>query len=214
MGRTLDEGAQQPRLASDGAPLYGDESANSEYDGPPPEPPAYGDSPGTADRGVSARGWIQPVYAPIVSGFRTRERPDHDGVDLGAPRHTPIVAAASGIVIRARCNAIDTRDGSDWGCHRDGDPSLTKGCGWYVDILHSGQAITRYCHMVSEPLVEVGDLVFAGQPLGQVGSTGYSSGPHLHYEVHVDADSASGGAIDPEPWMRDRGAPLGQPGLL
>jgi murein DD-endopeptidase MepM/ murein hydrolase activator NlpD len=158
---------------------------------------------------ISAQGWTQPVRALIVSGFRTAERPGHDGVDLGAARHALIVAAASGTVIRVRCNAIDVRDGSDWGCDRDGDPNLTRGCGWYVDILHAGQIITRYCHMVSEPLVKVDDPVIAGQPLGQVGSTGHSSGPHLHYEVHVGANSGSSGAIDPVPWMRDHGAPLG-----
>jgi murein DD-endopeptidase MepM/ murein hydrolase activator NlpD len=50
--------------------------------------------------------------------------------------------------------------------------------------------------------------VTAGQQLGQVGSTGNSSGPHLHFEVHLDGDPGSGGAINPEPWMRNHGAPL------
>jgi murein DD-endopeptidase MepM/ murein hydrolase activator NlpD len=159
--------------------------------------------------GISAQGWTQPVQAPIVSGFRTHDRPTHDGDDLGASRNTPIVAAASGTVIRVQCNAIDTRDNSDWGCDRDGDPKLTKGCGWYVDILHPGQVITRYCHMGSQPQVKVGDPVIAGQPIGQVGSTGRSSGPHLHFEIHLNNDEGSSGAIDPQPWMRDHGAPLG-----
>lgn len=147
VGRALDEGAQRPRLASDGAPLYEDETTNSQYDRLSAEAPVYV-SPGTAHGGGSAQGWTQPVHAPVVSGFRTRERPSHDGVDLAAPRYTPIAAAASGTVVSAYCNAIDIRDGSDWGCHRDGDPNLTSGCGWYVDILHSGQEMTRYCHMV------------------------------------------------------------------
>ncbi len=159
--------------------------------------------------GISAQGWTQPVRGPVVSGFRTASRPTHQGVDLGVPRHTVIVAAASGTVDRVRCNAIDVRDGSDWGCDRDGDPNLTRGCGWYVDVRHPGQVITRYCHMVSEPLVKVGDPVIAGQPLGQVGSSGHSSGPHLHYEVHVNGDAGSSGAVDPEVWMRDHGAPIG-----
>jgi murein DD-endopeptidase MepM/ murein hydrolase activator NlpD len=162
--------------------------------------------------GVSAQGWTQPVRAPIVSGFRTPERPRHDGVDLGAPRHTTIVAAASGTVIRVRCNAIDTRTGGEWGCDRDGDPDLTMGCGWYVDIAHPGGIITRYCHMQTQPYVKVGDPVIAGQPIGEVGSTGHSSGPHLHFEVHVDADEESSGAINPIGWMADHGAPLGQSG--
>jgi murein DD-endopeptidase MepM/ murein hydrolase activator NlpD len=180
------EGAQ-PRLASDGAPLY---------DAPPEM--FYG----------GGSGWTQPVWGTVVSGFRTFERPGHDGVDIAAPRYTPVFAAASGTVISAYCDATDVRDGSAWGCYRDGDPVLTSGCGWHVEILHSGQEITRYCHLVDQPLVVVGDFVTAGQQLGQVGSTGNSSGPHLHFEVHIDGDPGSGGAINPEPWMSNHGAPL------
>jgi murein DD-endopeptidase MepM/ murein hydrolase activator NlpD len=161
--------------------------------------------------GVSAQGWTQPVRAPVVSGFRTSSRPGHDGVDLGAPRHTVIVAAASGTVERVRCNAIDGRTGGEWGCDRDGDPNLTRGYGMYVDIAHQGGVISRYCHMQTQPYVKVGEPVIAGQPLGEVGSTGHSSGPHLHYEVHVGGGSGPEGAVDPEVWMRDHGAPLDQP---
>ncbi|MBT8227219.1 MAG: M23 family metallopeptidase [Dactylosporangium sp.] len=157
---------------------------------------------------VSAQGWTQPVHAPIVSGFRTPDRPTHDGVDLGAARHTIIVAASSGTVIRVRCNAVDSRTGADWGCDRDGDPSLTRGCGWYVDIAHPGGVITRYCHMQTRPAVSVGGPIIAGQPVGEVGSTGHSSGPHLHYEVHINNDAGSSGAIPPQSFMAERGAPL------
>ena len=159
--------------------------------------------------GVSAEGWTQPVHAPIVSGFRTIDRPGHDGVDLGAARHTVIVAAASGSVQRVRCNAVDSRTGAAWGCDRDGDPDRTAGCGWYLDLAHFGGIITRYCHLNSEPFVNVGDLVIAGQPLGEVGSTGHSSGPHLHFEVHLNNDPSSAGAVDPSLWMSSHGAPLG-----
>lgn len=72
--------------------------------------------------------WTQPVLAPLWSGFRTAERPSHDGVDLGAPQQTQIKAAAAGTVTVVRCNAIDVRDDSEWGCDRPGDPDLTKGC--------------------------------------------------------------------------------------
>jgi len=152
--------------------------------------------------GVSAQGWTQPVRALVVSGFRTAERPTHDGADLGAARHTTIVAAASGTVQRVRCNAIDTRTGGQWGCDRDGSPEYTRGCGWYVDLAHLGGVTTRYCHMQTQPYVKVGDPVIAGQPIGEVGSTGHSSGPHLHYEVHVNPR----GPVDPEDWMSAHGA--------
>jgi len=78
--------------------------------------------------GISPQGWTQPVHAPIVSGFRTASRPTHQGVDLGAARGTPIQAASTGVVSRVRCNAVHVSDGSDWGCDRDGDPVLTRGC--------------------------------------------------------------------------------------
>jgi murein DD-endopeptidase MepM/ murein hydrolase activator NlpD len=136
-------------------------------------------------------------------------RPTHDGVDIAASRYAPVFAAAPGTVISAYCDATDVRDGSAWGCDRDGDPILTSGCGWHVEIIHSGHEITRYCHLVSQPIVGVGDFVSSGQQLGQVGSSGNSSGPHLHFEVHVNGDPGSNGAVDPEFWMRDHGAPLG-----
>jgi murein DD-endopeptidase MepM/ murein hydrolase activator NlpD len=154
--------------------------------------------------------WTQPVIAPVWSGFRTAERPGHDGVDLGAPQGTQIKAAAAGTVTVMRCNAIDVRDDSDWGCDRAGDPNLTRGCGWYVDIEHDGGVVTRYCHMLTHPIVQEGQSVAVGQVIGVVGSTGHSSRPHLHFEVHLGGHS-SATAVDPVPFMADHGAPLGQP---
>ncbi|MER7276636.1 M23 family metallopeptidase [Dactylosporangium sp. NPDC000244] len=163
---------------------------------------------------VAGSGWTQPVHAHIGSGFRTTDRPGHDGVDLITDRGTPIHAAAAGTVSRVRCNATDTRTGQPWGCDRDGDPTLTRGCGWYVDIDHPGGIVTRYCHMQTRAAVAEGQPVAAGQVIGIVGSTGHSSGPHLHYEVHRTADGShddsSGTAVDPVPFMVTVGAPLGR----
>ncbi|MFY1614646.1 M23 family metallopeptidase [Micromonospora sp. WMMD736] len=162
-----------------------------------------------ASCGGASGPWTQPVLAAVGSGFRTAGRPGHDGVDLSAARGTVIRAASAGIVSRVRCNAIDNRDGSNWGCDRDGDPGLTSGCGWYVDIDHDGGIITRYCHMNEPPQVDVGDHVVVGQPIGVVGSTGHSSGPHLHFEVHANGDASAEAAIDPVLFMINLGAPLG-----
>ncbi|HZN74426.1 MAG TPA: M23 family metallopeptidase [Micromonosporaceae bacterium] len=156
---------------------------------------------------IAASGWTVPVKGSIVSGFRTPDRPSHNGVDIAATRFTLIRSAAAGIVVVARCN-VSAPDGGPWSCDRDGSPAH-NGCGWYVDILHAGNFITRYCHMVSQPRVQPGDRVVAGQVIGQVGSSGSSSGPHLHFETHLDGDRSSAGAVDPQAFMRDRGAPLG-----
>ncbi|GLI00696.1 M23 family metallopeptidase [Phytohabitans aurantiacus] len=83
---------------------------------------------GDCGANVGPLGWTQPVIHEVGSGFRTADRPSHDGVDLGVGKGTPIHAAASGVVTRVRCNAIDVRTGGDWGCDRDGDEKLTKGC--------------------------------------------------------------------------------------
>lgn len=165
---------------------------------------------GDPEQCVSTAGWTHPLPGyKVTSGFRTAERPAHDGVDLPAPKGTPIRAAASGVVTKVRCNAIDRRNGNDWGCDRDGHPGLTAGCGWYLELLHPGNVLTRYCHLNEAPPARVGDTVVAGQPIGVVGSTGHSSGPHLHLEVHLNADrSSTGHPVDPMPFLRHMGVPI------
>jgi len=152
---------------------------------------------------AAAGGWTQPVHAPIVSGFRTPSRPTHNGVDLGAPRYTQIHAAAAGTVIVSKCDVGN--------CDHDGSPS-TPGCGWFVDILHADRIITRYCHMVQRPFVVLGDQVNVGQVIGLVGTSGHSSGPHLHFETHLNGDRSFAGGVDPVSFMAARGAPLWEAG--
>jgi murein DD-endopeptidase MepM/ murein hydrolase activator NlpD len=147
---------------------------------------------------LSSQGWTAPAPGNIGSGFRTPERPGHDGADILAHRRTAIVAAANGLVVTAMCNA------STGNCDTDGSPSVL-GCGWYVEIDHGGGISTRYCHMQQRPMVAEGQQVRAGQQLGIVGSSGNSSGPHLHFETHINGEP-----VDPVPFMQERGAPLGQ----
>lgn len=146
--------------------------------------------------------WMLPVAAGIISGFRTVERPSHDGVDLAATRNTPIHAAAAGRVIRVVCNV------SAGTCDVDGSPSLS-GCGWYVEVQHAQGFVTRYCHMVRKPSVTVGQVVAKGAVLGYVGTSGSSSGPHLHFEVHSAAPATKLNAMNPVPFMRTRGLAFG-----
>ncbi|MEV6629805.1 peptidoglycan DD-metalloendopeptidase family protein [Actinoplanes sp. NPDC051470] len=151
---------------------------------------------------VVAKTWTQPVSAGLVSGFRTVTRPSHDGVDLGAARNTLIKAANGGKVIRVVCNASTNN------CDVDGSRSIS-GCGWYVEVQHALNYVTRYCHMVRKPSVVVGQTVATGQLLGYVGTSGSSSGPHLHFEVHTGTPATHANAIDPIRFMAARGAPIG-----
>jgi murein DD-endopeptidase MepM/ murein hydrolase activator NlpD len=160
---------------------------------------------------VGAAGWTRPVAGDAGSGFRTPERPGHDGTDIMAARGTVIRAASSGVVVRVRCNA----GGDSWDapfttampCDTDGYPGL-GGCGWYAEVRHAGNIVTRYCHMVRQPLVQVGQSVTAGQPIGYVGNSGNSSAPHLHYEVHEGYPATESNAVNPVPFMIGKGVRL------
>lgn len=156
---------------------------------------------------IAASGWTVPLVARISSGFRTPSRPTHNGTDLAAPKGAVIHAAADGVVTIVACQA-HTASGAPYSCDRDGSLAIS-GCGWWVEIQHAGNIITRYCHMVSRPLVVVGQRVTAGQPIGNVGMSGHADGSHCHFEVHTNGDDSAAGAIDPVPFMNQQGAPLG-----
>lgn len=154
-----------------------------------------------------AGGWVLPVEGPVVSEFRTANRPGHDGIDISAPKGTPIRAAASGTVTTATCNAYTT-DGRPYPCDIDGSPAV-RGCGWYVNLQHPDSILTRYCHILARPLVGEGETVNAGQVIGHVGSSGNSSGPHLHLEIHIGHPASSGSAVEPTGFLAARGVPVG-----
>jgi murein DD-endopeptidase MepM/ murein hydrolase activator NlpD len=157
---------------------------------------------------TSAEGWTHPLPGhTVTSGFRTSERPGHDGVDLPAAKGTPVLAAGPGEVVRVKCNA-HTPSGDAYSCDVDGSADIL-GCGWYVEIAHPDGTLTRYCHLQSEPEVAAGDAVAAGQVLGEVGSSGRSSGPHLHFECHTRAENPSeSSAVPPTDFMTARGVTL------
>ena len=119
-----------------------------------------------------------PVHGRVSSGFGPRVDPlhgaggYHTGLDLAAPTGTPVVAAAAGTVVRA------------------GDAG---GYGQLIVLRHADGSETRYAHL-SAIGVEVGAQVARGQAIGAVGSTGRSTGPHLHFELRRD-----GHAVDPRP---------------
>ncbi|GAA4722640.1 M23 family metallopeptidase [Phytohabitans rumicis] len=84
-------------------------------------------------------------------------------------------------------------------CDSDGYPGL-GGCGWYVQIRHT-DAVTRYCHMLEQPAVRVGQTVTAGQPIGLAGTSGNSSGVHVHVEIHSGHPATSSNAVSPVPFL-------------
>jgi len=101
-----------------------------------------------------------------------------------------------------RCNA--SLDGQPYSCDTDGSPTV-RGCGWYTEVLHPGNIITRYCHQLTHPPVEIGQQVSAGQPIGVVGTSGHSSGPHLHLEIHIGNPATEANAVDPVSFLRSVG---------
>ncbi|HWS36852.1 MAG TPA: M23 family metallopeptidase [Actinoplanes sp.] len=140
--------------------------------------------------------WVKPVKADITSSYGERCLGGcrmHTGTDLGAATGTELVAAGDGVIEDARCT-------SDY-CDRPGHLGL-GGYGNLVTLAHDGGIVTRYGHLETFS-VEPGQRVVAGEKIGTVGSTGNSTGPHLHFEVKVDGEF-----VDPEPFMRDRGAEL------
>ncbi|WP_051704447.1 M23 family metallopeptidase [Glycomyces sp. NRRL B-16210] len=151
--------------------------------------------------------WVHPVPgAGVNSGWRTSARPSHNGIDLDAGRGEPILAASAGEVVTVVCNA-HTVDGRLLSCDVDGSPQIA-GCGWYVEIAHAEQILSRYCHMRERPTVRVGDQLRAGDILGYVGSSGRSSGPHLHLEIHTSHSPTFDTALDPEIFFSSKGVEL------
>ncbi len=115
-------------------------------------------------------GFVWPASGIMTSGFGWRWGRLHQGIDIAAPVGTPIWAAASGVVQFAGWN--------------DG------GYGYMIDILHANGTVTRYAHM-NALYVKAGQRVQQSQVIGEMGSTGYSTGPHLHFEVRPNGGVAT-----------------------
>lgn len=128
----------------------------------------------------------------ITSGFSMRISPisgqllQHEGVDMSAPLGTPVHAVADGTVVEV---SSDYRSGT------------------YVRIQHTAADgstyFSAYAHeYMDDILVKQGDTVTAGEQIGAVGSNGWSTGPHLHFEIR----DASNTAVEPTGWMEEHGA--------
>lgn len=117
-------------------------------------------------------GYIWPARGILSSGYGWRWGRMHRGIDIAGPVGTPIVAAASGVVVTAGWNS--------------------GGFGNLVEIQHPNGSLTLYAHN-HRILVRPGERVQQGQIVAEMGSTGRSTGPHLHFEVHPSGN----GAVNP-----------------
>ncbi|MEW2221879.1 M23 family metallopeptidase [Streptomyces sp. NPDC006990] len=129
--------------------------------------------------------WVAPVEGYTLSaGFASagkRWAHSHTGQDFAVGTGTPVRAVGAGTVVR-------TGGGGPFGNH--------------IVIKHPNGYYTQYAHL-SRIQTRQGDRVDAGEQIGLSGSTGNSTGPHLHFEVRVTPDVGSG--VDPLPWLRSRG---------
>lgn len=137
----------------------------------------------TAAKKAEPPKFIPPVYGIITSGYGYRKTPIgekvgtetmHEGVDLAAPKNSLFVAPADGTVV-----AVEYR----------------RGYGALLTISHKAGFETRYAH-VGSIFVKEGQAVRSGQPLGVIGLTGRTTGPHIHFEMR-----RNGHLIDPAPFL-------------
>ncbi|MFW6690240.1 murein hydrolase activator EnvC family protein [Streptomyces sp. MAR4 CNX-425] len=141
-------------------------------------------------KSLAGRRWAAPVAGDTItsrfdqSGGMWSGR--HTGLDFAVDEGEPVGSVGYGVVYEIGC----------------GDAF-----GNSVTVRHDDGYYTFYAHL-SETRVAPGDRVFPGQHLGLAGSTGNSTGPHLHFEVRVTPQFGSG--IDPEPWLRDKGVRVGK----
>ncbi|MEV0896185.1 M23 family metallopeptidase [Actinoplanes sp. NPDC049802] len=168
-------------------PPPGDQAPGKEYPRLDPAPDTGGPAAAPVRRKVRPlpkRNWVHPLpSASVTSCFGPRWGRLHAGVDLAAPHGAPVVAAGAGTVVAAGANG---------------------GYGNAVLIDHGNGYLTHYGHL-SVIGVEVGRVVKAGEHIGDEGSTGRSTGPHLHFEVH---EGHFQNPVEPTTWMREHGVEI------
>ncbi|MFC7917177.1 peptidoglycan DD-metalloendopeptidase family protein [Streptomyces sp. NPDC057386] len=137
----------------------------------------------------STRAWVAPVESyELSAGFGSggsRWARGHTGQDFAVPIGTPVRAVGAGRVVRVSCGGA---------------------FGIEVVVQHPGGYYTQYAHLAAVT-VDQGERVLAGQWVGQSGTSGNSTGPHLHFEVRVTPEWGS--SLDPVEWLAQRGVPVG-----
>ncbi len=125
---------------------------------------------------------VFPAAGVFTSGYGARWGTHHFGIDIANAIGTPILAVTNGTVIEA---------------------GPASGFGLWVRVQQDDGTVGVYGH-VDQFSVFVGQQVAAGEQIATMGNRGQSTGPHLHYEVHL----ADGTKIDPAPWLASRGIPV------
>jgi murein DD-endopeptidase MepM/ murein hydrolase activator NlpD len=123
--------------------------------------------------------FVMPTRGIFTSGFGYRWGVLHGGIDIANSIGTPIVAASDGVVI---------------------DAGPAAGFGLWVKLRHSDGTVTVYGH-VNAITCSIGQRVMAGDQIATMGNRGYSTGPHLHFEVLLNGTNR----VDPVPWLAKRG---------
>ncbi|WP_449354674.1 peptidoglycan DD-metalloendopeptidase family protein [Virgibacillus natechei] len=142
---------------------------------------------------IGNKAWVSPYTKNITSGFGNRHcggcSSFHGAIDIasGSIRGTPITAFADGEIVISKANGTTFQSSSS---------HMGTGYGWYVEIKHENGMRTRYGHMMTKGK-PAGTKVKAGDVIGKVGSTGSSTGPHLHFEVRIDGEK-----VDPMPYVK------------
>ncbi|HEY4624900.1 MAG TPA: M23 family metallopeptidase [Blastococcus sp.] len=137
-----------------------------------------------ASRAARAPKTVLPTQGRLTTCYCMRWGQMHYGLDLAAPLGTPIYAATDGVVLRA---------------------GRASGFGNAVYIQDADGNVHIYGHMRYYD-VAAGDIVHAGDQIAKVGSEGYSTGPHLHYEIH--RGKLDGRPMDPQDWLAEHGVEI------
>ena len=147
---------------------------------------AHVDGGGSGGGASSSSGYVKPFSGRVTSCFGSRWGATHYGLDVASPIGTALYAPVSGTVARA---------------------GTATGFGLAVYLRGDDGAVYVYGH-INDYFVRAGDRVVAGERIAEVGNTGISTGPHVHFEVHPNGAMYSG-AVNPVPWLNARGITVG-----
>lgn len=136
-----------------------------------------------ADRLARMPSTVVPADGAYTSGFGMRWGTNHNGIDIANAIGTPIYSAMDGVVV---------------------DAGEAQGYGQWVRVLHGDGAITVYGHVETIDCY-VGQKVMAGEKIAGMGNRGFSTGPHLHFEIWPDGANP----VDPVPWLQEHGVNFG-----